>query len=307
MNFELLKQTLEKNSINLDEQFRRVFHGRGDFYEGFSFLTIDSINNILNVAFYKSIQEDEEIRLLDLLKQYISTSRHTTINLQRRYLSKAPSEVIVGTLANDLFAIEDDLKFNIDLKSNQNNGYFPDMKKGRQYIQSIAKDKNVLNLFSYTCGFSLSASIAGASSVNNIDMSKGALSKGRNNHHLNNISTSNIHFGPYNILKSFSRIRKKAPYDIIIIDPPTFQKGSFEATKDYIKIIRRLEEISSENCVILACLNSPFLSEDFLIDLFKEHCNSFNFGRRLENCQEFISINEKKSLKNLIFTNNNAN
>jgi 23S rRNA (cytosine1962-C5)-methyltransferase len=304
MDFELLQQTIKNNSQNLNEEFKRIFHGRGDYYEGFSFLTIDSIDNILNIAFYKEIKKEDEEELLNILKKFIETSRHTTINLQRRYLTKSPSELIVGELQENIYAIENKIKFNIDLKSYQNNGYFPDMKNGRSYIQGISKDKNILNLFSYTCGFSLSARIGGASSVFNIDMSKGALSKGRANHHLNNLSTKNIHFGPYNILKSFSRIREKAPYDIIIIDPPTFQKGSFEASKDYIKIIRRLEEISSFNCTILACLNSPFLDEDFLIDLFKEHCPSFYFETRLQNCADFIAIDENKSLKNLIFKNN---
>ena len=304
MDFILLKELLKNNSKNITEEFKRIFHGRGDFYEGFSFLTIDSMDSILNVAFYKEIDNNDEKELLNILKEFIKNSRHSTINLQRRYLSKAPSEIITGTIKKDLYALEHDIKFNIDLQSNQNNGYFPDMKNGRTYIQNISKHKNVLNLFSYTCGFSLSASIGGASSVFNIDMSKGALSKGRSNHHLNNLSTKNITFGPYNILKSFSRIRKKAPYDIIIIDPPTFQKGSFEATKDYIKIIRRLEEISSNNCIIMACLNSPFLPESFLIDLFEEHCPSFNFDKRIKNCKEFISLNEEKSLKNLIFKNN---
>ncbi len=303
MNFDLLKQTIEENSIDLSEEFKRIFHGRGDYYEGFSFLTIDSIDDILNVAFYKEISKDDENTLLDILKEYIKTSRHNTINLQRRYISKAPSQLIVGDIKEDLYAIENGLKFTLDLKSHQNNGYFPDMKNGRTYIKSIAKDKNVLNLFSYTCGFSLSAASADASSVYNIDMSKGALTKGRTNHHLNNISTHNIHFGPYNILKSFSKIRKKAPYDIIIIDPPTFQKGSFEATKDYTKIIRRLEEIASDDCTILACINSPFLDENFLIDLFKEHCPTFKYEKRLKNCEEFICVDESKSLKNLVFKN----
>ena len=302
MDLTLLETTLTKNSINLTNEFKRVFHGRGNTYLDLSFLTIDSIDTILNIAFYKEISEKDEKNIFNILLNFIKTSRHTSINLQRRYLSKSPSEIIYGKIEDNIFAIENKIKFNIDLKSNQNNGYFPDMKKGREYIQSIAKDKNVLNLFSYTCGFSLSASIGEASSVFNIDMSKGALSKGRSNHHLNNISTKNIHFGPYNILKSFSRIRKKAPYDIIIIDPPTFQKGSFEASKDYIKIIRRLEEIANKNCIIMACLNSPFLDESFLIDLFKIHCPTFKFEKRLENCTDFVCIDEQNSLKNLVFS-----
>ena len=305
MNFTLLNDVLKTNSKNLNYEFKRLFHGRGNFYEGFSFLTIDSIDTILNVAFYSEISKQNEKSILNLLKEFIKLTNHKTINLQRRYISKAPSELIYGYLDDNIYAIENEIKFNIDLKSHQNNGYFPDMKNGREFIQNISKDKKVLNLFSYTCGFSLSAIKGGAKSVFNIDMSKGALSKGRANHHLNNLSTSNVQFGPYNILKSFSKIRKFCPYDIIIIDPPTFQKNSFEASKDYVKIIRRLEEVVSSNCTILACLNSPFLDQQFIIDIFKEHCASFKFEKRLKNCKDFICIDENKSLKNLVFKNFN--
>jgi 23S rRNA (cytosine1962-C5)-methyltransferase len=303
MDFNLLKDVLQKNSLNLTKEFKRIFHGRGNFYKNFSFLTIDSIDTILNVALYDAINSAQEDELFETLYEFTKTTQHTSINVQRRYLSKAPSEVIFGTLKEELFAIENSIKFTLDLKSFQNNGYFPDMKNGREYIQNIAKDKNVLNLFSYTCGFSLSAIKGNAKQVFNMDMSKQALTKGRANHHLNNFSTKNVHFGPYNILKSFSKIKKYAPYDIIIIDPPTFQKGSFEASKDYIKIIKKLESVVSYKCIILSCLNSPFLDENFIINMFTEHCSSFKFDKRLKNCDEFVSIDESKSLKNLVFKN----
>ena len=138
-----------------------------------------------------------------------------------------------------------------------------------------------------------------AKSVVNMDMSKSSLSVGRNNHHLNNFDTKNIKFYPYNILKSFGRIKRDGLYDMIIIDPPTFQKGSFEATKDYQKIIKRLDDISSENCTVLACLNSPDLDSKYLIDIFNEPAPNFEFVEKLDSVEEFIAIDYERSLKNL--------
>jgi 23S rRNA (cytosine1962-C5)-methyltransferase len=88
---------------------------------------------------------------------------------------------------------------------------------------------------------------------------------------------------------------------MIIIDPPTFQRGSFEATKDYEKIIKKLPQIASENCLLLSCLNSPDLESSFLIDFMKQWAPSFKFVKRLENLEEFASIDEDRSLKNLVF------
>lgn len=108
--------------------------------------------------------------------------------IQRRYLSNAPSEIIFGKISDDITAIENGLKYSINF-NNKNIGIFPDMKIGREYLKSISKDKNVLNLFSYTCAFSVSALAGEAKQVVNVDMAKGALTTGRINHHLNNLDT----------------------------------------------------------------------------------------------------------------------
>ena len=292
---------LQNNSKDLSQEFKRLFHGRGGLYEGWRHLTIDSIDDILSVALYFEMQEELENQLLEMLKEYIKSTRHITVVLQRRYIKGSPSEIIIGELKDDIFVVENSMKIKLNLLSNRNSGYFADMKNGREFVRQNSKDKSVLNLFSYTCAFSIAAKLGGASSVSNIDMSKGALSTGRANHHLNDIDMRGVSFLPYNILKSFSRIKKKGPYDLIIIDPPTFQKGSFEATKDYRKIIMKLPQIASDECTLLACLNSPNLDESFIKELIKELAPSFEFSHRLANLDEFASADESRSLKNLVF------
>ena len=297
-----LKNILTQNTQNLTKEFTRVFHGRGGLYGTWKFLTIDSIDTILSVAFYDEISKEREAELFEMLLNLIENTQHNTIILQRRYIEKTTTEILLGNLEDEMIAYENGLKFKLNLLSNQNSGYFPDMKNGRAYIQSIAKEKTVLNLFSYTCGFSLAALSGGAKSVVNMDMSKGALNIGRINHKLNQLDTQKVKFYPHNILKSFGRIKRESPFNIIIIDPPSFQKGSFEATKDYEKIIKKLEEFASDDCTVLACLNSPNLDEEFIKDIFKEFAPNFRFEKRLENPQEFRNIDENKSLKNLVFS-----
>lgn len=292
---------LQENSKDLTNEFKRLFHGRGGLYDGWKHLTIDSIDEILSVALYSEMQSETE--LIDMLKEFIGSSGHKTLVIQRRYIKGSPTEVIVGELKENLFVVENGMKFKLNLLSNQNSLYFADMKNGRAFVRENAKDKNVLNLFSYTCAFSIAAKLGSARSVSNIDMSKSALSTGRSNHTLNEIDTKNISFLPYNILKSFSRIKKKAPYDLIIIDPPTSQKGSFEAAKDYEKIIKKLPEIASDDCTILACLNSPDLDSGFITNIMSEYAPEFKFIERLENVREFASDDEERSLKNLVFIN----
>lgn len=299
MTIQDLQKHIKSTSKDSTNEFKRLFHGRGGLFEGWKHLTIDSIDEILSVTLF--FENENESELIEMLKEFVETSRYTTFVLQRKYIKGSPSEVILGELGENLFVVENGMKLKLNLLSNHNNGYFPDMKNGRAFVKENSKDKSVLNLFSYTCAFSVVASMGGAYKVSNIDMSKGALSTGRANHHLNDLEMRGISFHPYNILKSFSRIKKKGPYDLIIIDPPTFQKGSFEATKDYRKLIMKLPQIASEDCLLLACLNSPDLDVQFIKELIKELAPSFKFVKRLENVDEFASEDEERSLKNLIF------
>jgi 23S rRNA (cytosine1962-C5)-methyltransferase len=292
---------IEKNSQKADKEFLRLFHGRGGLYDGWKHLSVDSIDNILSVALY--FKEDSEDKLIEALKSFLkNSSKYTTLVIQRRYIKGAPSEVLIGEIPENLYIIENGMKLKLNLLSNKNNYYFPDMKNGRAFVRESAKNKHVLNLFSYTCAFSVAAKFGGAKSVVNIDMSKGALKVGMANHSLNGLDPKGVSFLPYNILKSFSNIKKRGPYDLVIIDPPSFQKGSFEATKDYEKIIKKLPQITAEECTLLACLNSPELESTFLIDLIEQWAPSFKFQKRLPNLEEFASSDEEKSLKNLVFT-----
>jgi len=299
MTIEDIRNHIELSSQDTSEEFKRLFHGRGGLYEEWRHLTIDSIDEILSVALY--FEETSESELLEMLKAFTQSSRYKTLVVQRRYIKGSPSEVLIGELQEDIYVVENAIKIKLNLLSNRNSGYFPDMKKGREFVQANAKDKRVLNLFSYTCAFSLAAKFGGAYEVVNVDMSKGALSTGKANHSLNDLEPRGVSFLSYNILKSFSNLKKKGPFDLIIIDPPTFQKGSFEATKDYEKIIKRLPQIASEDCVLLSCLNSPNLESSFIIDLIKEWAPEFEFKERLANVQEFTSADEDRSLKNLVF------
>lgn len=298
MKIENLKKLIQNNLENKTFEIKRVFHGRGNFYEDFNYLTVDSLNEILFATFFEESSDENEI--IKALKDIANAYNYKIFIVQKKYKKDELNEAIIGEIPPFYIVVENGLKYKINF-FNKNIGIFLDMKIGREYISSICNDKNVLNLFSYTCAFSVVAINAKAKQVVNVDMAKGALTTGRENHHINNLDTKKVKFMPYDILKSWNRIKKEGPYDIIIIDPPSFQKGSFAATKDYEKIIKKLPELTSENCIVLSCLNAPELDSDFIKQKFKEFAPTFKFEKRLENLKEFITNNEEKSLKNLIF------
>lgn len=300
MSLDDLKALLASNARGVGEEYTRLFHGRGNTYDGYRFLTVDSVDKVLFAVLFEP--SDNEEALISMLHDfYVSEEKWEALVLQQRYLPGTPSNVIAEELPDETYAIEDGLKYHINFLNAQNIGFFPDMKLGRAFVRKHSADKKVLNLFSYTCAFSVAAIAGGAVSVVNVDMNKNVLSIGRENHRLNALDTKKAQFMPYNILKSWSRIRKEGPYDLIIIDPPSFQKGSFAATSDYEKIIRRLHEFAAEECIVLSALNAPELDSAFIKTLFSDNAPEFCYVERLKNLESFPEVEEERSLKNLIF------
>lgn len=300
MNLDALRHLLHTNATAATEEYIRLFHGRGNTYGGYRFLTVDSVDKVLFAILFDA--NDEEEAIISMLRDlHTAEGKWEALIVQQRYLPASPSTVLSGELPTRCFAIESGLKYHINFLNAQNIGFFPDMKHGREFVREHAKGKNILNLFSYTCAFSVVAMAAGARAVTNVDMNKNVLSMGRENHRLNGLDTKNVEFMPYNILKSWNRIRKNGPYDLIIIDPPSFQKGSFAATSDYAKIIRRLHEFVADECTVLSALNAPELDTEFIKTLFRDNAPEFRYVERVENLPTFPEIEEERSLKNLIF------
>jgi 23S rRNA (cytosine1962-C5)-methyltransferase len=189
----------------------------------------------------------------------------------------------------------------MNISANQNSGLFLDMRCGREWVKQNSQGKNVLNLFAYTCGFSVAALAGGATQVVNVDMAKGALNRGRENHQLNGQDIRKVKFLGHDIFKSWGKIKRLGPYDLIISDPPSFQKGSFALTKDYQKILRRLPDLLADRGEVMACANSPSVTSQFVIDGMQEHAPQLHYVQRLDNPEEFADVDTEANLKVQLF------
>ncbi|ARU86974.1 class I SAM-dependent methyltransferase [Pseudomonas sp. M30-35] len=286
---------------------RRLFHGRGRLWAGLEHVTVDWLQGVLLVSLFREPQAAE----LEALKQMLVTltqstpwqvSKAQSLLLQHRYLPDSSMEVLHGEMVDECVISEDGLRYQLDLGKKQNNGLFLDMRYGRQWVREHAQGKRVLNLFAYTCGFSLAAIAGGAEHVVNLDMARAALSRGRDNHRLNQHDMSRVSFLGHELFKSWGKVSKLGPYDLIIIDPPSFQKGSFALSKDYQRIIRRLPALLTEQGVVLACVNDPDVGPQFLIEGMANDAPSLRFEQRLENPPEFADIDPNSGLKALVFS-----
>ncbi|UTW01126.1 class I SAM-dependent methyltransferase [Marinomonas rhizomae] len=286
---------------------KRLFHGRGRRFPDLEQITVDWLEGQILISLFKEPSSDELDKLNNKIINWTIQTKWSDFNvqsilLQHRSRERSPTECLWGHYQEQQVVNEDGLLFQLDLGKNQNSGLFLDMRYGRRWVKENSQDKRVLNLFAYTCGFSVAALTGGADFVVNLDMAKAVLSRGRENHRLNQHDLNSVKFFAHDIFKSWGKIKKYGEYDLIIIDPPTFQRGSFALTKDYQKILRRLPELLTENGQVLACVNDPSIPAQFLIDGMREEAPTLEFQYRLDNPPEFMDINIESGLKALIFT-----
>ena len=301
-----LRQHLLAALDTAPDEARRLFHGRGRCWPGLEQITADWLQGLLLVSLFRA----PDAAALDALRTMLTglaaepAWQHKTpraLVLQHRYLADSPVEFLLGEPLAEWLVSEDGLRFRLDIGRKQNCGLFLDMRYGRRWVRQQAAGQRVLNLFAYTCGFSVAAIAGGASQVVNLDMAGAALARGRDNHRLNGQSVEQVTFLAHELFRSWGKVRKHAPYNLVIIDPPSFQKGSFVLGRDYRKILRRLPELLAEHGQVLACVNDPAVGPGFLIDAMAEEAPALHFVERLDNPPEFADADPDASLKALVF------
>lgn len=131
-------------------------------------------------------------------------------------------------------------------------------------------------------------------------MSHGALAIGQQNHQINGLA-SGASFLAHDIFTTWGKISRGRPYDLIILDPPSYQKGSFVATKDYARLIRRLPDLLEVGGHALLCLNAPELGASFLQDQMQALAPELIFVRRVPNPSVFADVSDNRSLKVFVY------
>jgi 23S rRNA G2069 N7-methylase RlmK/C1962 C5-methylase RlmI len=142
---------------------------------------------------------------------------------------------------------EGDLLFRVNLSEYLDPGLFLDRRRLRFRVQAEAGGLRVLNLFAYTCGFSLAAAQGGAAEVDSVDLSRTYLEWGRINFALNGLSISaeKRRFIQGDVLEFIGEAERAGRrWDLIILDPPEFSNSKrmaadFDLLRDHPALLRR--------------------------------------------------------------------
>jgi 23S rRNA (cytosine1962-C5)-methyltransferase len=119
---------------------------------------------------------------------------------------------------------EHGLRFIANLYEGQKTGLFLDQRDNRQYLRQLSRGLNVLNLFSYTGGFSVYALAGGAAQVTAVDIAPAANRDAERNVALNQLPKHTaVTADAFALLQSYAQEGRQ--FDLVILDPPSLAKN----------------------------------------------------------------------------------
>ncbi|NLU39324.1 MAG: class I SAM-dependent rRNA methyltransferase [Bacteroidales bacterium] len=201
----------------------RLVHAEGDGMPG---LIIDIYNGTAVMQMHSIGMFQIRMQLAEILKEIMGDKLKAVFDKSSKTIPfKAGIEATDGFILGESspeMVTENGLHFNVDWVEGQKTGFFIDQRDNRQLLSQYSKDRDVLNMFCYTGGFSFYAMKGGARSVHSVDSSGKAIDLTRENVELNYPDDKRheaIVADAFDFLKDI-----KDKYDLIVLDPPAFAK-----------------------------------------------------------------------------------
>jgi 23S rRNA (cytosine1962-C5)-methyltransferase len=198
--------------------------------------------------------------------QNLLTSIPTIVLRTSRNLNAADAEVLHGKIDGPVQFLENGLRFEADVLRGQKTGFFLDQRENRQIVETLARDRDVLNAFSFSGGFSVYAARGSARSVTDLDISAHALSSARRNFALNkleNVRHETIQADTFEFLAAKPTRR----FGLIILDPPSLAKRESEkdgALRAYRKLVESaLPWLAPKGILVAASCSAHVTPEEF--------------------------------------------
>jgi 23S rRNA (cytosine1962-C5)-methyltransferase len=186
----------------------------------------------------------------------------------------AKNQSLIGDI-NEAIILENHLKFKVDWSEGQKTGFFIDQRENRLLLEKFSKNRKVLNMFSYTGGFSVYALRGGAEFVHSVDSSGKAMDLLSENINLNIPDANHTSYtvDAFNFLEEI-----KDKYDLIILDPPAFAKHQnvlHNALQGYKRINQRaFEQIRKGGILFTFSCSQVVTRENFRKSVFAAAANS---------------------------------
>jgi 23S rRNA (cytosine1962-C5)-methyltransferase len=266
IDYDFFRDRLDK-AITLRKEFYnnqditafRLFNGEGDNIGG---LTIDYFDGYYLINWYSEgiyMFREYIIKALSELTDYKGIYQKKRFNDGGKYIDD--DDFVIGERGNfPIIVKENGVKFAVYLNEGAMVGFFIDQRDVRNIIkEKYAKNKNVLNTFSYTGAFSVFAAKGGAKKTTSVDLANRSRKKTIEQFAINNINTNEQDIIVEDVFKYFKyAVKKQLLFDLVILDPPSFAKSKkhiFSASKDYTNLLKEAILITEKSGIIIASTN----------------------------------------------------
>lgn len=217
---------LRKDMFKLDASTDawRVINSDGD---GVSGLTIDRYADTLYCDVYSLGIFQRLPKWLPLLHELLGT-KHARVHVDHDLGSLEgikPSQMkeLTASAPDKVRIREHGVRYEVDFAEGHKTGFFCDQRENRKRFGSLVAGARVLDLCSYTGGFSINAALGGATEVTAVDLDEKVIAQGRRNANLNQVSPNKlkwVHADAFAYAKQMQKNGEK--FDAVLCDPPKF-------------------------------------------------------------------------------------
>ena len=181
------------------------------------------------------------------------------------------SQLLYGEVPDEIIIEENDIKMSVDVKNGQKTGYFLDQKENRFALRRYTKDKDVLDCFCNSGGFSMNAA-TNAKSVKAVDISKSALDTVKRNADLNGFkNVTTLEGDVFKVLRDEKTSGNR--YDVVILDPPAFCK-SINEVKDSLRGYKDINilgmKLVEKGGILVSSSCTHFITEQMFMNMLTD-------------------------------------
>jgi 23S rRNA (cytosine1962-C5)-methyltransferase len=242
----------------------RLAHAEGDGLPG---VTVDVYGDFLVISLYDERAETACEKILDAAFRlgprgvYLKNRpKHASRIVDGRSEQFAPKEPVRGEAASDPMIVHElGLPYEVRLGEGLSTGIFLDQRENRRRVREMAQGLSVLNLFAYTCPFTVAAVAGGALRSVSVDVSRGALEWAQRNLDRVGASAEEHRLVEADAIKWLEKSAgREGPFDLALLDPPSFattKQTRFSAESDYRKVAALVLRALGPGGRLLACTN----------------------------------------------------
>ncbi|MBU9858131.1 23S rRNA (cytosine(1962)-C(5))-methyltransferase RlmI [Rahnella bonaserana] len=268
----------------------RLIAGESDCLPG---ITIDRFQNFLVLQLLSAGAEYQRAPLIAALQHCYPECAiwdRSDVAVRKKEGLELTQGHVVGDEPPALLPIQEHgMSLLVDIKEGHKTGFYLDQRDSRLAARNYAAGRNVLNCFSYTGAFAVSALMGGCTKVTNVDTSQAALDVARQNVELNKLDLTKAEFVREDVFQLLRKYRTEGQqFDMIVMDPPKFVENKNQlasACRGYKDINMLALQLLRPGGILLSFSCSGLLPTDLFQKILADA--ALDAGREIQFVEQF--------------------